>query len=342
MDSVLRPRDIQARIRSGESPESVAAAAQTTVDKIIGFATPVLAERAYVAQQAQKASVRRRAGDGPVGLLGQAVAERLASRDIDPESVEWDAWRREDGRWTLVADFGAGQSGRRASFVYDTAGRYVVADDDESRWLVGERHGSEVAPTPAPTVTRRAVDSPLRATEPGRRLSAVGTEQLPLGDDAIELVTGRRPADLGEVELGAVEPPEDPTVDLTEARSVVRSAAPDTRVSAEPEALFDAPAAPVVPPRQAAADEAEVLAGRPSRGHLAEAGAGADEIIDEAAGAAAAEATDSATGPAADDASGTGEEVVDDRPQQRKASRGRGRASVPSWDEIMFGSSRGE
>src|SRR3954466_2074220 len=131
MDSVLRPRDIQARIRSGESPESVAAAAQTTVEKIMGFAVPVLAERAYVAEQAQKASVRRRAGDGAIGTLGQAVAERLMARDVDPESVEWDAWRREDGRWTLVADFGAGLSSRRASFVYDTAGRYVVADDDE-------------------------------------------------------------------------------------------------------------------------------------------------------------------------------------------------------------------
>jgi hypothetical protein len=32
MDSVLRPRDIQARIRSGESPEALAQAAQTSVD----------------------------------------------------------------------------------------------------------------------------------------------------------------------------------------------------------------------------------------------------------------------------------------------------------------------
>ena len=46
--------------------EEVAAAAQTTVEKIMGFATPVLAERAYVAQQAQRASIRRRAGDGPL------------------------------------------------------------------------------------------------------------------------------------------------------------------------------------------------------------------------------------------------------------------------------------
>src|SRR4051812_25729637 len=63
MDSALRPRDIQARIRSGESPEAVAEAAQTSVDKIMAFAAPVLAEREHVAQRAQRSSVRRRSGD---------------------------------------------------------------------------------------------------------------------------------------------------------------------------------------------------------------------------------------------------------------------------------------
>ena len=70
MESVLRPRDIQARIRAGESPEDVAAAAQTSVDRIMGFATPVLAERAYQAELALKASVRRRVATGHVGQLG--------------------------------------------------------------------------------------------------------------------------------------------------------------------------------------------------------------------------------------------------------------------------------
>src|SRR3954447_11246161 len=41
MDSQLRPRDIQARIRAGETPEQVAAAAQTTVDKVMPYAAPV-------------------------------------------------------------------------------------------------------------------------------------------------------------------------------------------------------------------------------------------------------------------------------------------------------------
>ncbi len=105
MESALRPRDIQARIRAGESPESVAAAAQTTLDRVMSYATPVLAERAHIAERAQRASVRRRSGEGPSRPLGDAVAEHLRARNVDPAAVEWDAWRREDGRWTLVADY---------------------------------------------------------------------------------------------------------------------------------------------------------------------------------------------------------------------------------------------
>ena len=57
MDSALRPRDIQMRIRAGETPEAVAQAAQTTVEKIMPFAAPVLAEREHIAGRAQAASV---------------------------------------------------------------------------------------------------------------------------------------------------------------------------------------------------------------------------------------------------------------------------------------------
>ena len=63
--SLLRPRDIQARIRAGETPEAVAEAAQTTVEKVMPYAAPVLAEREHVAQRALRASIRRPAGDLP-------------------------------------------------------------------------------------------------------------------------------------------------------------------------------------------------------------------------------------------------------------------------------------
>ena len=192
MESLLRPRDIQARIRSGESPEQVAAAAQTTLDKVMGYAVPVLAERAHIADRAQRASVRRAGGEGPARVLADAVAERLRSRSVDPAGVEWDAWRRDDGRWTLVADYHSGESPRHAEFVFDAPGSYVVADDDEARWLLGEASavkGPQPRPTPGP-----------------RRLSAVSRgDELPLGEDAIELVSGDADR-VGTLEAGRPAP----------------------------------------------------------------------------------------------------------------------------------------
>jgi hypothetical protein len=281
MESALRPRDIQARIRAGETPEAVAVAAQTTIDKIMIFATPVLAERAHVADRAQRASVRRRAGDGAAGVLGDAVSERLRSRSVDPESVEWDAWRREDGRWTLTATYSSGESTRRAEFVYDAAGRYVVADDEESRWLVGERsvsHGPQ----------------PRASGDPGhRRLSSVtpADDELPLGADAIELVRDEPPArDEATARDGD-------TADLTETARALHS-------------VNDDPAH-----AQGDADWTDTQASeRPQR------------------------APD--PGPPAPAAEDEPSDEAKQAEQGRPARKSRGRASVPSWDEIMFGAGR--
>ena len=85
MESSLRPRDIQMRIRAGETPEAVAHAAGTSVEKIMPFAAPVMAERAHVAQRAQLSSVRRRANESGARTLGEAVSAHLRSHNVDPE-----------------------------------------------------------------------------------------------------------------------------------------------------------------------------------------------------------------------------------------------------------------
>ncbi len=281
MDSALRPRDIQARIRAGESPEHVAAAAQTTLEKVMGYATPVLAERAHIADRAQKASVRRRSGEGPARLLADAVSERLRGRSIDPATVEWDSWRRDDGRWTLVADYRSGEHARHAEFVFDTAGRYVVADDDEARWLVGEQ---------------TSLTGPQPRTSPGpRRLSAVGGDvELPLGEDAIELVT--------DGPVAAAEPPaEEPSEDFSGTASAVRETADADWIATrldEAEIPEETPVDPLEP---------------------VELGSEADEQ---------------------DDGGEPAEPAAGEQPAPRRTTKKARRASVPSWDEIMFGGKR--
>ena len=150
MDSALRPRDIQARIRSGETPEAVAAAAQVPLERIMGYAVPVLAEREHMCVRARRATLRRKHTTGPTRLLGDAVDEQLRQRGINPELARWDSWRRDDGRWAVcVTPPGGGPS---ATYVFDVPGRYVVASDEDSRALVGDR-------TPVDDPTEMAIAS---------------------------------------------------------------------------------------------------------------------------------------------------------------------------------------
>ncbi|HEY1733473.1 MAG TPA: septation protein SepH, partial [Acidimicrobiales bacterium] len=189
MESTLRPRDIQARIRAGETPETVAQVAGTTVDKVMPYAAPVLAERAHVAQRAQRASVRRRPADGGAAstarTLGDAVGSHLRSRNVDPETVAWDAWRREDGRWTLTGSYTTTGRVGAGHFSFDAPGNYVVADDDDAHWLLGEI-ADETSPTDL--VDDESAHDDLSDAR-RRRLSAVPADELPLGEDAIELVS---------------------------------------------------------------------------------------------------------------------------------------------------------
>jgi len=144
MDSQLRPRDIQARVRSGESVESVAAAAGVPLDRVMRYAGAVLAEREHIAGRARRATIRRSGGDGPAPLLEDAIARWVGQSDIDPDSVVWDAWRRDDGRWQVSASWQNGAGARSARFAFDPAGRSVAPDDDEANAIAGERASEPV------------------------------------------------------------------------------------------------------------------------------------------------------------------------------------------------------
>src|SRR5438876_11587879 len=70
LESQMRPREIQARIRAGESVEQVAAAAGLPEHRVERFAYPVLLERSRTAELAQRAHPIRE--DGPdVPTLGE-------------------------------------------------------------------------------------------------------------------------------------------------------------------------------------------------------------------------------------------------------------------------------
>jgi hypothetical protein len=145
MDGGLSPKDIQARIRAGMSAEEVAAASGLPLDKVQRFEGAVLAERAYVAEKARGTTVRAAGGAAP---LSEVVAARLTSRGVDPDTMRWDAWRRDDGRWLVHLDYGSAAEAQSASWTYDTAARSVAAGDDDARALVDDKPAVVAAPVP--------------------------------------------------------------------------------------------------------------------------------------------------------------------------------------------------
>jgi hypothetical protein len=109
----LSPRQIQARIRAGETAAQVAAESGTPVEHVLRYEGPVLAERDYIASLARDIEVsaplghegyRAAFGDEPA-TLGEMVHIRLRAFGVDPDSLSWDAWKLESGTWRVVARF---------------------------------------------------------------------------------------------------------------------------------------------------------------------------------------------------------------------------------------------
>ncbi|MFK0145120.1 septation protein SepH [Streptomyces griseus] len=163
VESHLRPRDIQARIRAGASAEEVAQFAGIPVDRVRRFEGPVLAERAFMAERARKTPVRR-PGENTGPQLGEAVQERLLRRGADKETVQWDSWRRDDGTWEVLLVYRVAGEPHSASWTYDPPRRLVQAVDDEARSLIGETD-DVAAPEPSfpfvPRIARLPRDRPL-------------------------------------------------------------------------------------------------------------------------------------------------------------------------------------
>lgn len=176
----LRPKDIQALLRSGHSAEEIAESSGVAVEHVRRYEGPVLAERAYMARQGQQFHL----GRGSADALGDVVTARLLARRAEPDPT-WDAWRRPDGSWTLLLEFTAGSRARTAEWKLDVPNRVAHAEDDEARWL----SDSDDAP---------AEDSPPRA-----RLRAVRTSvfDVEAADRAVRPGGGRIPTPISEADL---------------------------------------------------------------------------------------------------------------------------------------------
>ncbi len=158
MESALRPREIQARIRAGASVEEVAAAAATTVDRVQRFAHPVLLERGRAAELIQAAHPIRE--DGPaLATLGEVVTTALRARGLNPAVANWDAWKADDGHWVGQLSWTVGHTENHAHWRYSPGSQGGTAEplDNSADELVhpeaSARHQLQPVADPAESVT---------------------------------------------------------------------------------------------------------------------------------------------------------------------------------------------
>lgn len=293
------PKDVQALIRQGLTAAEVAAQTGEPLEYIQRFEGPVLAEREYVVTAARTVPVAVAAeGEAGTGTFGSAIDQRLAG--IGARDVRWES-RKEDAQWIVAVSFLDDDTARTANWTFDPKRSALAPANHEAQSLSQQGEG------PAPIIPRlRAV--PVDATPSGRFDSGAFT---PTTEQA-------RPAP-------SIERPE---------RPIARIAEPDTADTQEVgntadllEALRrrrgEREAAPI--------DDRETSrAAHPSTGSIRIVDVPLDPSMLDIVGSddEGADADGSASAPReADESSAAG---------AKPASR-RGRAAMPSWDEIVFG-----
>jgi hypothetical protein len=162
----LSPKEIQARLRAGETVEQIATSAGMAVTRVERFAGPVAGEMARMIDEARAGFVTRgRLGRSAVAL-GKAVEGQLAEQ-AKPDSVVWSAHREEDGRWRVQVAWTARGRARTAAWRYDPQRKALEAVDPGSAAL------GHVDSNPAPP--RRTTKKPAAASP----APAVATRKAP-------------------------------------------------------------------------------------------------------------------------------------------------------------------
>jgi len=372
VESPLRPKEFQARIRAGETVEEIADAAGIAAERVRWFEGPVLAERAYMADQAQKASVRRQGDATPGQQLGEIVAERMKAFGADPDDAQWDAKKRGDGSWLVQLTFISAGRLHAAEWIFDPRRRHVLpADDNAARMsLPGSEPPQPAAPAPGEaTVTHLAArlntasgfgpggaGNGAMGNGLGNGLGQGGRPRYERPAAAPPAVPEPKVAEWEASLPRETQPRETPPREAQARESQARGPLPQENQPREPERrepeppAAAAPSGEFAPPGRTAPPARDGRHGRPAQeprvaqeSQVARDSQARQQVPPPSGGtsataapAAAVEPTPSAPSGAPPQPEATGEQTAR---QGRKAVRGR-RSSVPSWDEIMFGNSR--
>ncbi|MEV8215706.1 septation protein SepH [Leifsonia sp. NPDC077715] len=325
----LSPREVQAHIRSGMSAEDVAAVTGAPLEYVQRFEGPIIAEREHIVASALSVPVHTTDAVDPLGegeTFGSVIRDRLASLGVAGE--RWASWKDSETGWIVKLEFTADTIDHDARWSYDARKHALAPLNSEATTLsqAGELRGGALIPRLRAVLPHEGEPDTSRFDSGAFTFPAPSVDLLgPEITQPIEPLPpqGRVPGANNSIPVSAMKRADDATprdlhqtADLLEAlrrRRGEREAAnyddrattPQAPVHAEsPVAAPQEPTPPMTPFR--VVEDRTPVAEQPAL------------PLDAPAPPAAPAPSNNDSGP---------------QPSARK----KGRAAMPSWDEIVFG-----
>lgn len=332
----LSPREVQAHIRAGMSAEDVAAVTGASIDFVRRFEGPVVAERDYMVSCALSVPVHTAIDPDPIeggANFGTVIRERLAS--LGATNERWASWKEPGAGWIVKLAFTADEI------------------DHDARWGFEPKKNS-LSPVGSEAIALSQQGELKGALIP--RLRAVGAETSA--------------ADVSRFDSGAFTFRESLTEELTTDTAPLPDPVPYSRSAGTTDAVSRAAIKRADEPPQSLSETADLLASlRRRRGEreaaafesnqaeshhsgLTDGTAGSggispapgirlvDQPVEPATERPAARATPAAALTETPRNAWSAQAAAGQSPAATPRASGhgkRGRASMPSWDEIVFG-----
>lgn len=205
-DESISVKEIQRRLRAGDSPEVIAREGNTTVDKVARFSGPILQEREYILSQARSAGLRKDSTRLDITFL-DAVITKLVPRGVDADDLSWNTWRLPDTTWHIELHYPNRVGNGVATWNFDTSRRTINPTDDNGAWLIGEEaparviepgfitseptHPSRIETAPVDLPGANSLFAPVAVEEKPETPRLVAIRDTPTAADAEDGVTAR-------------------------------------------------------------------------------------------------------------------------------------------------------
>jgi hypothetical protein len=169
------PREIQMRIRGGETADDIARVCGLPVEDVAKFEGPVLAEREHHARAA-------RLSDADGRTVEDRVVEHAERLGAGP--LHWDCFQTDPRRWEVTATAGA----LTVRLAWDPGTRRADPVDEPSRQALGQ---APLPEEPLEAVLRQVRSPRQRRNQPVAEPAGRKRVQVPLWDEISAEVSGR-------------------------------------------------------------------------------------------------------------------------------------------------------